>query len=136
MKKIKDDEYKIQYNYAKRYTQKNKFVKFISITTFILIAISVVLLVFMPIIGFNLNVSYEYILASITGFFIFISAVLILIFSRCPKCGKLQPADYVEVGISPIEISYNQGITPFRERCFYCGTYLSLRKLDKDNSHD
>lgn len=132
MNEIENNDYIIQYEYAKQYTKQNRIVKFIAVFTIILIITSVILLVFLPIIGLKLNYEYEYILASITGLFVFISAILILIFSRCPKCGKLQPSDYVEIGINPAEVSYGRGVTPFRKRCFYCSTYLSLEKLDKD----
>lgn len=63
----------------------------------------------------------------------FFTPIHILIFARCPKCKKVQPAGYggVEVG-NGIGLSYTKGFTPFRKRCYYCGTYLSVKQLEKD----
>ncbi|MDO5638602.1 MAG: hypothetical protein Q4G28_01895 [Neisseria sp.] len=64
---------------------------------------------------------------------IFFAPIHILIFGRCPKCKKVQPAGYSNADISKgVSISYTRGFTPFRKRCYYCGTYLSVKQLKKD----
>lgn len=63
----------------------------------------------------------------------FFTPIHILIFGRCPNCKKIQPAGYADADISTgIEMSYTRGFTPFRKRCYYCGTYLSVKQLEKD----
>lgn len=76
--------------YAKYY-QKNSFFSKVCTIIFVLLWI----MIFLPeILGFGINKKTEYVLLWSAGTITFLGAISTLIFARCPKCKKVQPAGY------------------------------------------
>lgn len=121
--------YNQELTHAKCYQKTSFFSKVCTIIFVLLWA-----LIFLPgILGFEINKKTESVLLWSTGAITFLGSISTLIFARCPKCKKVQPAGYggAEVG-NGVGLSYTKGFTPFRKRCYYCGTYLSVKQLEKD----
>ncbi|OSI32999.1 hypothetical protein [Neisseria dumasiana] len=123
-------EYEQQLNYALHYKKSS----FLAKLSFIVIILSAILAIFLPLeLVKIIETKYANIFLFGLGSLIIFCILNTLIFARCPKCKKVQPAGYggAEVG-SGVGLSYTKGFTPFRKRCYYCGTYLSVKQLEKD----
>lgn len=124
------DIYQKELNYSLCY-QKRSFLAKVSFVFIILLSL---LMVFLPEKWMAvIENRYKSIFILGVGGMIVFHAFYTLIFARCPKCKKVQPVGYggAEIGTG-VGLSYTKGFTPFRKRCYFCGTYLSVKKLEKD----
>lgn len=124
-KTVYDQELK----YASRYSNKS----FLGRISFIVSIVLSLILWILEVCEINYHSTIRYVLFGLLFVLGFFTPVHILIFARCPKCKKVQPAGYgsAEVG-TEAGLSYTKGFTPFRKRCCFCGTYLSVKQLEKD----
>ncbi|QEY25968.1 hypothetical protein [Neisseria zalophi] len=131
---LKDDAvYQRELQYALLYRKKSFLgrASFVSIYVLFIIIWSLDRWYSVWIINYSKVRSGLFVLLFIVAFF---CPIHILIFGRCPKCRKVQPGGYrgAEVGGEGVGLSRGNGFTPFRKRCYFCGTYLSVKQLEKD----
>lgn len=128
---LDEEVYHREREYALIYQKKSLLGKAISI----IIVISAIIILILDKLGVELGAQIMDVVGLLSFILVFFGAIYILIYCRCPKCKQIQPAGYggVEVG-SGVGVSYSRGFTPFRKRCYHCGTYLSVKQLEKDRA--